>query len=78
MPAVLLLLILYVPTERARNEFDPDYTVWMDTIDKGRYEDTNAMFENHSDAIIMLKNGLMIHMPQLLLVVQRYMEKNNV
>lgn len=33
------------PTEAARQAFDPDYTVWMDTIEAGRFEDTNAMFE---------------------------------
>lgn len=33
------------PTEAARKEFDPDYTVWMDTIAEGRFEDTNKMFE---------------------------------
>ena len=33
------------PTEKARQEFNPDYTVWMDTIKEGRFEDTNAMFE---------------------------------
>ena len=34
------------PTEQARQEFNPDYTVWMDTIEEGRFEDTNKMFEN--------------------------------
>jgi adenylylsulfate kinase len=33
------------PTEAARQAFDPDYTVWMDTIKEGRFEDTNKMFE---------------------------------
>ena len=32
------------PTPEARNLFPADYIVWMDTIKKGRYEDTNAMF----------------------------------
>ena len=32
------------PTEAAREAFDPDFTVWMDTIDEGRFEDTNKMF----------------------------------
>lgn len=32
------------PTEQARMEFNPDFTVWMDTIDEGRFEDTNKMF----------------------------------
>ena len=25
--------------------FDADFTVWMDTIKEGRYEDTNRLFE---------------------------------
>ena len=33
------------PTEKARQEFAPDFTVWMDTIKEGRFEDTNRMFE---------------------------------
>ena len=33
------------PTEAARVEFAPDFTVWMDTIKEGRFEDTNRMFE---------------------------------
>jgi len=33
------------PTEEARKNFNPDFTVWMDTIKEGRYEDTNRMFE---------------------------------
>ena len=32
------------PTEQARTEFAPDYTVWMDTIKAGRFEDTNRVF----------------------------------
>ena len=33
------------PTEVTRAIFDADYTVWMDTISRGRFEDTNDMFE---------------------------------
>ena len=33
------------PTEETRKQFDADYTVWMDTIEKGRFEDTNQIFE---------------------------------
>tara|TARA_B110001454_G_scaffold34868_1_gene34351 strand:- start:1161 stop:1598 length:438 start_codon:yes stop_codon:yes gene_type:complete len=33
------------PTKETRKDFDADYTIWMDTIAEGRYEDTNAMFE---------------------------------
>ena len=33
------------PTDQQRKEFDADYTIWMDTIKEGRFEDTNKMFE---------------------------------
>ena len=32
------------PTPKARELFNADYVVWVDTIDKGRFDDTNAMF----------------------------------
>jgi adenylate kinase family enzyme len=32
------------PTPEARKLFNPDYIIWMDTIDKGRFDDTNKMF----------------------------------
>ena len=32
------------PTPKARELFNADYVVWVDTIDKGRFEDTNKMF----------------------------------
>ena len=38
------------PTPEARSLFPADYTIWVDTIKKGRFDDTNAMFvkpENH-------------------------------
>ena len=37
------------PTEQTRQDFNPDYTVWMDTIKEGRFEDTNKMFEEPSN-----------------------------
>jgi len=33
------------PTEQTRKQFKADYTIWMDTIKEGRFEDTNKMFE---------------------------------
>ena len=32
------------PTPEARNLFPADYVVWVDTIQKGRFDDTNKMF----------------------------------
>ena len=33
------------PLTEMRNNFKADWTVWIDTIEKGRFEDTNKMFE---------------------------------
>ena len=33
------------PTKETKQNFDPDITIWMNTIESGRYEDTNKMFE---------------------------------
>ena len=33
------------PTQALRNEFRGDYVIWMNTIEEGRFEDTNKMFE---------------------------------
>lgn len=33
------------PTQLTRHIFEADYTVWMDTIPEGRFEDTNRIFE---------------------------------
>ena len=39
------------PFNKAREEFDADYTIFIDTITEGRFEDTNKVFErpNASD-----------------------------
>ena len=33
------------PTKKARSEFGADYIIWMDTIQQGRFEDTNKIYE---------------------------------
>ena len=33
------------PTESTRQDFGADYTIWMDTIKEGRFDDTNKMFK---------------------------------
>ena len=34
------------PTPEARSLFPADFKIWVDTIKKGRFEDTNQMFVN--------------------------------
>ena len=33
------------PTQKTREDFNADIVIWLDTIKKGRYEDTNLLFE---------------------------------
>ena len=37
------------PTKELRDVFDADLIIWMDTIQSGRYEDTNAVFERPAE-----------------------------
>jgi adenylylsulfate kinase len=32
------------PTPEARDSFNPDYIIWVNTISKSRFEDTNKLF----------------------------------
>lgn len=34
------------PTKQIRQIFDADLVIWMNTIEKGRFEDTNKIFES--------------------------------
>lgn len=68
------------PTEKARKEFSADFTVWMDTIKEGRYEDTNRMFEAPS------RNSINYHVSawfddtheQLMKVIEHWMKRKNI
>ena len=66
------------PTENARREFDADYTVWMDTIKEGRFEDTNKMFERPAQCDYHVAKWFNDTHTQLMPVLQRWKEKNNV
>jgi len=65
------------PTEAARAEFDPDYTVWMDTIKEGRFEDTNAMFEQPPECDYHVAQWFEDTHAQLVQVVQNYMRRKD-
>ena len=69
---------LCLSPERARQEFAPDFTVWMNTIAEGRFEDTNKMFEDPCPCDYHVKEWFNDTYAQLLEVVKRYMEKHNV
>ena len=65
------------PTEEARKAFDPDYTVWMDTIKEGRFEDTNKMFENPPKCDYHVSEWFDDTHTQLVEIVKNYMGRNN-
>tara|TARA_B100000287_G_scaffold137456_1_gene129399 strand:+ start:89 stop:481 length:393 start_codon:yes stop_codon:yes gene_type:complete len=43
------------PTKETRLLFEPDITIWMNTINKGRYDDTNKIFEPPSKVDFEIK-----------------------
>lgn len=45
------------PTEKARELFNADFTIWVDRIEEGRFEDTNKMFEPPVDYDVRLTSG---------------------
>lgn len=65
------------PTEKARLEFAPDFTVWMDTIKEGRFEDTNRMFEPPANCNYHVAEWFDDTDEQLVQVVSGYMKRNN-
>jgi adenylylsulfate kinase len=62
------------PTEKARLEFNPTYTVWMDTIEEGRFKDTNAMFEKPAKSDYHVKQWFTDTDQQLSKIVQNYIK----
>ena len=66
------------PTESARQSFDPNFTIWMDTISRGRFEDTNDMFEPPAEVDYHIGDWFDNAHEQLMHVVKRWMEIRNV
>lgn len=64
------------PTEAARAQFNADFTVWMDTIEEGRFEDTNKIFEKPSKVDYHVSGWFDDTDKQLLEVVERWIQKN--
>lgn len=64
------------PTEAARKEFDPDYTVWMNTIEEGRFEDTNKIFETPPKCDYKVDGWFDDTHVQLLKVISAFMKRD--
>lgn len=67
------------PTKQARDEFGADYTVWMNTIDAGRFEDTNKMFvkPDPADVDYEVADWFDDTHIQLLSVLSAFMKRND-
>ena len=63
------------PTEAARIEFNPDFTVWMNTIQKGKYTDTNQMFQAPVEVNYHVAEWFDNTHIQLMDVVKSYIER---
>ena len=55
-----------------------DFTIWMDTIKQGRYEDTNRMFEKPDSVDYHVSQWFNDTHVQLIDVVKSYMERHNI
>lgn len=68
------------PTNSIRKAFDPDFTVWMDTIKESPYEDTNKIFERpyNYEVNYHVSQWFDDTHEHLIPVVKRWMEMKNV
>jgi len=66
------------PTELTRHIFEADYTVWLDTIKKGRFEDTNKMFETPTKVDYHVSKWFDNTDETLVKAIYRHIRTNNV
>lgn len=64
------------PTKELRNLFNADYTIWMDTIQEGRYADTNDIFETPTQVDYHVKEWFEDTHAELVNVVTNYIARN--
>lgn len=75
------------PTDKAREEFAPDYVIWMDTVNKSQsvngpaakgstFEQTDKMFEKPSRCNYHVAEWFDDTHAQLLPIIRNYMERN--
>lgn len=63
------------PTEQTRQIYNPDYLIWMDTIDNSGHPDTDALFEPPQNFHYHVKEWFTDTHQQLSLVVNNYIGK---
>jgi adenylylsulfate kinase len=62
------------PTDAARAEFAADFTVWMDTINDSRFDDTNKLFQKPTECDYHVSSWFNDTHKQLADVVAKYMK----
>lgn len=65
------------PTPEAREEFAADFIIWMDTIQEGRFEDTNAMFVKPKSVDYHVSQWFDDTHLVLVEVIKKYMERGH-
>jgi cytidyltransferase-like protein len=63
------------PTEETRELFLPDFIVFMNTIDAGRFEDTNRVFEQPSEVDVLV-NGWIDPNTQADIIIEEIKKKD--
>jgi adenylylsulfate kinase len=66
------------PTEKMREIYDPNYLVWIDTIDNSGFPDTDAMFEPPSNPNYHVSKWFDDTHTQLLEIVSNWMKRNEI
>jgi len=62
------------PTENTRTEFGADFVIWLNTINEGRFEDTNKMFEAPLDCnYLIIQKNAEEHVPKIVKKIQELM-----
>jgi adenylylsulfate kinase len=64
------------PTEMTRAYFDADYIVWMDTVSKSEFPDTDAIFERPLNVDYHVEKWFDDTDKQLMKVVTNYIQRN--
>ena len=57
------------PLPEQRKIFDANYTIWMNTIDKGRFDDTNQLFTPPTDCDYIINSFDDSHIPIIIKMV---------
>ena len=54
----MVLMDFVAPRQQFRDMAKADYTIWMNTIEEGRYEDTNKIFRMPTKVDIEVKEWI--------------------